>query len=73
MHFNNCNGLRISNLQHLNSPRNHINLSCSENISLSGLNMTAPGDSPNTDDIDISNCRGVDIRNSVISTALPLT
>ncbi|KAF8097891.1 hypothetical protein N665_0279s0021 [Sinapis alba] len=68
MHFNNCNGLHISNLQHLNSPRNHISLSCSENISLSGLNMTAPGDSPNTDGIDISNCRGVDIRDSVIST-----
>ncbi|KAG2239310.1 hypothetical protein Bca52824_090170 [Brassica carinata] len=68
MHFNNCNGLHISNLQHLNSPRNHISLSCSENISVSGLNMTAPGDSPNTDGIDISNCRGVDIRDSVIST-----
>ncbi|KAG2300326.1 hypothetical protein Bca52824_036798 [Brassica carinata] len=68
MHFNNCNGLRIYNLQHLNSPRNHISLSGSKNISVSGLKLTAPGDSPNTDGIDISNCIGVDIRDSVIST-----
>ncbi|CAH8320141.1 unnamed protein product [Eruca vesicaria subsp. sativa] len=68
MHFNNCNGLHIYNLRHLNSPRNHISLGCSENINLSGLNMFAPGDSPNTDGIDISNCRGVDIRDSVIAT-----
>ncbi|CAF2344089.1 unnamed protein product [Brassica napus] len=68
MHFNNCNGLRMYNLQHLNSPRNHIGLTGSKNISISGLNLTAPGDSPNTDGIDISRCIGVDIRDSVIST-----
>ncbi|KAF3569162.1 hypothetical protein DY000_02018786 [Brassica cretica] len=68
MHFNNCNGLRMYNLQHLNSPRNHIGLTGSKNISISGLNLTAPGDSPNTDGIDISKCVGVDIRDSVIST-----
>ncbi|ESQ41703.1 hypothetical protein EUTSA_v10013641mg [Eutrema salsugineum] len=68
MHFNNCNGLRMSNLRHLNSPRNHVGLSCSENIKVSGLKMNAPGDSPNTDGIDISNCRGVEIRDSVIAT-----
>ncbi|KAL1195442.1 putative polygalacturonase [Cardamine amara subsp. amara] len=68
MHFNNCNGLRMANLQHLNSPRNHVGLSCSTNIKVSGLRMTAPGDSPNTDGIDISNCYGVQILNSVIST-----
>ena len=68
MHFNNCNGLRMYNLQHLNSPRNHIGLTGSKNISISGLNLTAPGDSPNTDGIDISKSVGVDIRDSVIST-----
>ncbi|CAA7051531.1 unnamed protein product [Microthlaspi erraticum] len=68
MHFNNCNGLRMYNLQHLNSPRNHIGLSCSENIDVSGLRLTAPWDSPNTDGIDISNCKGVHIRDSIIAT-----
>ncbi|KAL9279744.1 putative polygalacturonase [Arabidopsis thaliana] len=68
MHFNNCNGLRISNLRHLNSPRNHVGLSCSQNIEVTGLRMTAPGDSPNTDGIDISNCIGVHIHDSVIAT-----
>ncbi|CAN8256032.1 unnamed protein product [Cochlearia groenlandica] len=68
IHFNSCNGLRVSNLNHLNSPRNHISLSCSENIKVSGLWMTAPWDSPNTDGIDISNCKGVDIRDSTIAT-----
>ncbi|CAH8358688.1 unnamed protein product [Eruca vesicaria subsp. sativa] len=68
MHFNNCDGLRMFNLQHLNSPRNHVSLSCSKNIIISGQKMIAPGDSPNTDGIDISNCMGVDIRDSTIST-----
>ncbi|KAG7550946.1 Parallel beta-helix repeat [Arabidopsis thaliana x Arabidopsis arenosa] len=68
MHFNNCNDLRISNLRHLNSPRNHVGLSCSQNIEVTGIRMTAPGDSPNTDGIDISNCRGVHIHDSVIAT-----
>ncbi|XP_010453903.1 PREDICTED: probable polygalacturonase At3g15720 isoform X1 [Camelina sativa] len=68
MNFNNCNGLRISNLRHLNSPRSHVGLSCSKNIEVSDLNMTAPGDSPNTDGIDISNCKKVNIHDSVIAT-----
>ncbi|EOA22760.1 hypothetical protein CARUB_v10003473mg [Capsella rubella] len=68
MHFNNCNGLRISNLRHLNSPRSHVGLSCSKNIEVSGLRMTAPGNSPNTDGIDISNCQEVNIHASVIAT-----
>lgn len=68
MHFNNCNGLRMSNLRHLNSPRSHVGLSCSKNIEVSGLRLTAPGDSPNTDGIDISNCKEVKIRDSVIAT-----
>ncbi|CAH2072545.1 unnamed protein product [Thlaspi arvense] len=68
MHFNNCNGLRLSKLRHLNSPRNHISLSCSEDIKVSDLNINAHFKSPNTDGIDISNCRGVDIRHSNIST-----
>lgn len=68
MHFNSCNGLKMYNLRHLNSPRNHISLSCSKNIQLSGLKMIAPGDSPNTDGIDISNSSGVDIRDCIIST-----
>ncbi|VVB14880.1 unnamed protein product [Arabis nemorensis] len=68
MHFNGCNGLRMYNLRHLNSPRNHISLSCSKNMHLWGLRLIAPGDSPNTDGIDISNAIGVDIRDCIIST-----
>ncbi|VVB14884.1 unnamed protein product [Arabis nemorensis] len=49
MFFNNCNGLGMYNLRHLNSPRNHISLSCSKNIHVWGLRLIAPGDSPNTD------------------------
>ncbi|KFK44652.1 hypothetical protein AALP_AA1G286400 [Arabis alpina] len=68
MHFNGCNGLRMYNLRHLNSPRNHISLSCSKDIHVWGLRLIAPGDSPNTDGIDISNSIGVDISDCIIST-----
>ncbi|CAN0890119.1 Probable polygalacturonase At3g15720 [Linum grandiflorum] len=66
--FNNCNRLRVSKLSHLNSPRNHIGIASSSNVKLSGLHISAPADSPNTDGIDISGSTNVYVADSFIGT-----
>ncbi|CAN1159614.1 Probable polygalacturonase At3g15720 [Linum perenne] len=66
--FNNCKRLRISKLNHVNSPRNHIGISSSSNVKISTLNISAPADSPNTDGIDISGSTNVYVRDSYIGT-----
>nr|XP_043612087.1 probable polygalacturonase At3g15720 [Erigeron canadensis] len=68
LHFENCNGLRLSQLKHRDSPRNHIGLSRCNNASLSHLDILAPASSPNTDGIDISISTQIRIQHSVIKT-----
>ncbi|KAG7981030.1 hypothetical protein I3843_05G212100 [Carya illinoinensis] len=68
LHFNKCNGLQLSELSHLNSPRNHISISSCDGVHISHLNIFAPEESPNTDGIDISTSRNIEIKNSVIQT-----
>ncbi|KAL4560209.1 hypothetical protein LXL04_032358 [Taraxacum kok-saghyz] len=68
LHFENCNGLRLRQLNHRDSPRNHIGLSRCSNSTLSNLDIAAPANSPNTDGIDVSLSTYIHIHDSVIKT-----
>ncbi|GAU48347.1 hypothetical protein TSUD_267720 [Trifolium subterraneum] len=66
--FSNCHNLTISNLTHIDSPRNHISIDGCKDTSISNLHIAAPGDSPNTDGIDIASSTNVLINNSIMET-----
>ncbi|KAM0065854.1 putative endo-polygalacturonase [Helianthus debilis subsp. tardiflorus] len=68
LHFESCNGLRLTKLKHRNSPRNHIGLNRCSYSTLSYLDIVAPGNSPNTDGIDISLSTQVRVHHSIIRT-----
>ncbi|XP_042500560.1 probable polygalacturonase At3g15720 [Macadamia integrifolia] len=63
-----CNGLQLSGLTHMNSPKNHISINGCNGVTISHLNITAPQNSPNTDGIDISASTQVLIHDSYIGT-----
>ncbi|MCL7025517.1 hypothetical protein MKW94_028057 [Papaver nudicaule] len=63
-----CNGVKLSGLRHLNSGRNHISVHDCTDVSISGINITAPGSSHNTDGIDISRSTYIRIEDSFIGT-----
>ncbi|KAK7290465.1 hypothetical protein RIF29_04908 [Crotalaria pallida] len=66
--FERCNELQISGLTHINGPGFHIFVAHSENISISHVNITSPEHSRNTDGIDISSSKRVNIHDSIIGT-----
>ncbi|KAJ0007504.1 hypothetical protein Pint_30095 [Pistacia integerrima] len=66
--FSRCTDLRLDQLKHINSPRNHISVTGCRNVVISHLNITAPGSSPNTDGIDIGRTRNVYIHDCNIET-----
>ncbi|XP_057467639.1 probable polygalacturonase At3g15720 [Actinidia eriantha] len=68
LRFHKCNGLQLSGLSHINSPRNHISINQCNGVNVSNLRITAPADSPNTDGIDISQSTNVTIIDSNIET-----
>ena len=68
LHFSRCNNLQISGLTHVDSPKGHISITHSNNVTLSNLHILAPQDSPNTDGVDISVSEYVNIRDSIIAT-----
>nr|GEV30023.1 probable polygalacturonase At3g15720 [Tanacetum cinerariifolium] len=68
LHFESCNGLRLRQLNHRDSPRNHIGLSRCSYSTISNLDISAPDSSPNTDGIDVSISTQIRIKNSVIKT-----
>lgn len=68
LHFNNCDSLQLSDITHINSPRNHIGIDNCNGVHVSNLHITAPKESPNTDGIDISSSTHVYIENSMIGT-----
>ncbi|KAK8474757.1 hypothetical protein V6N12_036923 [Hibiscus sabdariffa] len=68
LHFNNCNGLRLKGLTHLNSPMLHISINACKDVVVSNLHIKAPEDSPNTDGIDIADSSNVQIQDSTIGT-----
>ncbi|XP_042751987.1 probable polygalacturonase At3g15720 [Lactuca sativa] len=68
LHFNKCDGLRIRGTTHINSPMMHISIYDCKGVDVGHLRILAPGDSPNTDGIDISASSHVNIHDSTIQT-----
>ncbi|KAL2926497.1 hypothetical protein RDABS01_019448 [Bienertia sinuspersici] len=63
-----CNNLALRKLKFFNSSGNHITIQSCNNVLVSHLHIQAPGDTPNTDGIDISFSSGISIIKSVIAT-----
>lgn len=68
MIFRRCNGLRLDGFSKVNGPGSHIQLTSSNDAVISNLRIIAPGDSPNTDAIDIAGSKRVHVKNSFIAT-----
>ncbi|KAG6484223.1 hypothetical protein ZIOFF_061018 [Zingiber officinale] len=66
--MNGCNNLVVKGLKLVNSQRSHLAITNCNDVLLSQLTITSPGDSPNTDGIDVSNSRRVRIEWSTIAT-----
>ncbi|XP_038882288.1 probable polygalacturonase At3g15720 [Benincasa hispida] len=68
--FHDCDGLHLSGLTHINSPKSHMHIVRCNHASISKLNIMAPEDSPNTDGIDVSYSTDVKIHNCNIGTGI---
>ncbi|CAN1819640.1 Probable polygalacturonase At3g15720 [Linum perenne] len=66
--FKGCDNLKVIGLKHINSARNHISIDGCNYVTISGLHITAPKDSPNTDGFDIAASTNVRISNTGIQT-----
>ncbi|XP_058096172.1 exopolygalacturonase-like [Magnolia sinica] len=64
--FTNITNAVIHDIHLLNSKSFHISIFRSQGIQLHNLNITAPGDSPNTDGIHISSSTNINITTSTI-------
>ena len=69
--FHACNGVRVSSLSISNSPQAHIHINGCNGATFSNINIKSPGDSPNTDGIDISSSKRVLIKDSNIASGKP--
>lgn len=58
----------LSGLDFTNSQQKHIGMYGIVGVQVHGINITAPGDSPNTDGIYIRSCQHVTVSNSTIGT-----
>ncbi|KAE9604561.1 putative polygalacturonase [Lupinus albus] len=63
-----CPNLKLVRLTSKNSPRNHLSINGCNGSYISGLKIRAPGDSPNTDGVDISESSHIVIKHSSIHT-----
>ncbi|XP_071727464.1 probable polygalacturonase At3g15720 [Rutidosis leptorrhynchoides] len=68
LHFTHCNSLRLRGTTHINSPNLHISLVNCQHVDIGNLHIIAPGDSPNTDGIDLSASKHIAIHDTHIST-----
>ncbi|KAF8080583.1 hypothetical protein N665_0934s0021 [Sinapis alba] len=68
LQFNRCNNLIYNGLTQRNSPKNHISISNCIQATLSNIHLIAPANSPNTDGIDISLSKKINIFSSTIQT-----
>ncbi|XP_062115367.1 polygalacturonase-like [Humulus lupulus] len=66
--FYECKNLRVANLRSKNAQQMHINFQKCENVQAVNLRVIAPGNSPNTDGIHITDTQDIQIMNSVIRT-----
>ncbi|KAI3792056.1 hypothetical protein L2E82_05925 [Cichorium intybus] len=68
LHFHKCDGLQLRGTTHINSPMLHISINGCTGVDIGNLQIQAPGDSPNTDGIDINSSSHVNIHDSKIQT-----
>ncbi|KAI4348701.1 hypothetical protein L6164_009392 [Bauhinia variegata] len=66
--FYKCTDLLVQDLTITNSQQIHVSFQDSTNVKVSGLTVTAPGNSPNTDGIHVTNTQNIQISSSVIGT-----
>ncbi|KAK7285588.1 hypothetical protein RJT34_20364 [Clitoria ternatea] len=66
--FYNCEDLVVENLTIEDGQQIQVSFQDSLNVKVSGLNVTAPEDSPNTDGIHVTNTQNIQISSSVIGT-----
>jgi polygalacturonase len=63
-----CSGIRVKRLNFQYAQQMHFTISRSDSVRISGVSVTAPEDSPNTDGIHISESTNVAIQNAHIGT-----
>lgn len=68
MSITGCSNVSITNLNFVNSQQMHLTVVDSSGIQLSGLQIQAPEESPNTDGIHIQRVQNAQIDNCVIGT-----
>ncbi|XP_030492854.2 polygalacturonase [Cannabis sativa] len=66
--FYDCKNLKVRNLRSKNAQQMHINFQKCVNVEAMNLRVIAPGNSPNTDGIHITDTQDIQIMNSVIRT-----
>ncbi|XP_022734576.1 polygalacturonase QRT2-like [Durio zibethinus] len=66
--FNECINLRVAGLQIKNAQQMHLTFQKCVNVQAFNLYVTAPGNSPNTDGIHVTETQNININNCVIST-----
>ncbi|GLT62293.1 hypothetical protein SLA2020_349410 [Shorea laevis] len=68
MTFSDCSNLLVSSLWFQNAQQMHLVFDKCFNVKALNLQVTAPGDSPNTDGIHVTKTKNIKIQNSVIRT-----
>ncbi|KAL7250802.1 hypothetical protein ACSBR1_012750 [Camellia fascicularis] len=68
LEFSNSNNVMVNGLTSLNSQMFHIVINSCNNVKLQGVNVSAAGNSPNTDGIHVARSSGVTILSSNITT-----
>ncbi|KAL5543572.1 hypothetical protein UlMin_007356 [Ulmus minor] len=66
--FHQCNNLRVANLRFKNAQQMHLTFQKCLNVLALNLRVIAPGNSPNTDGIHVTDTQNIQIMNSLIRT-----
>jgi len=69
--FEACKHLTVHDLSIVESPKSHIHVHGCEDATFSHMNITAPGNSPNTDGIDVTFSKNILIEDSTIQSGKP--
>ncbi|KAK2352675.1 putative polygalacturonase [Trifolium repens] len=68
LYFHSCNGLSVSNLRIVNSPKSHVSVNMCNGAKFSHIHIASPGTSPNTDGFQISDSSNILIEDSDIKS-----
>lgn len=70
--FYQCTNLGVNNLKIENSQQIHLSFEKCKNVQVSNLVVTAPGNSPNTDGIHVTDTQNIKISSTTIATGILL-